>query len=134
MVSTASSSVTTSRSSILSARHLRLGWPEPKDFTFQCPDGMQDMAAAGVEVANLGNNHSQDFGKEAMLDGRELLEEAGLNPVGAGVDLAEASDFARFEIQGWKVAVLGFGGVRPHDGWIATAMSQAWPMATPSRR
>jgi poly-gamma-glutamate capsule biosynthesis protein CapA/YwtB (metallophosphatase superfamily) len=21
---------------------------------------------------------------------------------------------------GWKVAVLGFGGIRPHDGWLAT--------------
>jgi len=97
-----------------------LGVAEPKAFTFQCPEGMPEMAAAGVDVTNLGNNHSQDFGKEAMLDGRRRLLEAGLDPVGAGVDATEATGFARFEIEGWKVAVLGFGGVRPHDGWIAT--------------
>lgn len=98
-----------------------LGVAEDKAFTFQCPHGMPEMVAAGVEVTNLGNNHSQDFGKEAMLDGRERLLEAGLQTVGAGANVADASDFARFELEGWKVAVVGFGGIRPHDGWIATA-------------
>ncbi|MGI8518149.1 MAG: CapA family protein [Acidimicrobiia bacterium] len=97
-----------------------LGVAEPKAFTFQCPDGMPEMSTAGVDVTNLGNNHSQDFGKEAMLDGRQRLLDAGLNPVGTGADATEATGFARFEIEGWKVAVLGFGGVQPHDGWIAT--------------
>lgn len=97
-----------------------LGAPEPKAFTFQCPDGLTEMAAAGVEVANLGNNHSQDFGPEAMLDGRQRLRGVGIAPVGAGPNASQASSFAPFRINGWKVAVLGFGGIRPHDGWIAT--------------
>jgi poly-gamma-glutamate synthesis protein (capsule biosynthesis protein) len=97
-----------------------LGVAEPKDFTFQCPEGMPEMLMAGVDVVNLGNNHSQDFGKEALLDGRQRLLDAGLSPVGAGHDFDQAHDFAPFEIEGWKVAVLGFGGIRPHDGWIAT--------------
>lgn len=98
-----------------------LGSPEPKDFTFQCAEeGLAPMAAAGIEVANLGNNHSQDFGKEAMLDGRSNLVRAGVAPVGAGADVAEANAAALFDLNGWKVAVVGFGGVRPHDGWLAT--------------
>ncbi len=98
-----------------------IGVAEDKAFTFRCPNGIPEMVAAGIEVTNLGNNHSQDFGKEAMVDGRQRLLAAGLQPVGAGADVTEASDFARFELNGWKVAVVGFGGVRPHDGWIATA-------------
>ena len=35
-------------------------------------------------------------------------------------DAAVAAEPAIFEINGWRVAVVGFGGVRPHDGWIAT--------------
>jgi poly-gamma-glutamate synthesis protein (capsule biosynthesis protein) len=97
-----------------------LGSAEPKGFTFRCPDGMDQMVAAGIDVINLGNNHAQDFGKEAMLDGRARLLAAGLMPVGAGYDVDQANDFAAFEIDGWKVAVVGFGGIRPHDGWIAT--------------
>ncbi|MGH8928720.1 MAG: CapA family protein [Acidimicrobiia bacterium] len=97
-----------------------LGEPEPKDFTFRCADGLHEMAEAGIEVANLGNNHSQDFGKEAMLDGRAHLIEAGLVPVGAGADASQANAPALFDVEGWRVAIVGFGGIRPHDGWIAT--------------
>lgn len=98
-----------------------LGDPEPKAFNFRCPDGHEEMASAGVEVANLGNNHSQDFGKEAMLDGINRLRAVGIDPVGAGSDATRASIFAPYQLNGWRVAVLGFGGIRPHDGWIATA-------------
>lgn len=98
-----------------------LGSPEPKDFTFRCAEeGLPAMAAAGIEVANLGNNHSQDFGKEAMLAGRSNLVDAGVAPVGAGANVAEANAPALFDLNGWKVAVVGFGGVRPHNGWLAT--------------
>lgn len=99
-----------------------LGEPEPKEFTFRCdPGALPVMGAAGVEVANLANNHSQDFGKEAMLDGRANLVAAGIAPVGAGASRAEAYQPRFFELAGWRVAVLGFGGVFPHDGWAATA-------------
>jgi len=98
-----------------------LGVAEPKAFTFRCPFGLGEMASAGVEVANLGNNHSQDFGKEAMLDGRQRLLRAGLTPVGAGQDATEAALFAAFRSNGWSVAVVGFGGIVPHAGWLATA-------------
>jgi poly-gamma-glutamate synthesis protein (capsule biosynthesis protein) len=79
------------------------------------------MKGFGVEVANLGNNHSQDYGAEAMLDGRLNLESVGIAAVGAGAGLAQANEPAIFELGGWKVAVLGFGGIRPNDGWIATS-------------
>lgn len=97
------------------------GPPEPKEFVFGCDPGAYEAAvAAGVEVVNIGNNHGQDHGKEAMLDGRRLLLDAGLSPVGAGANSAEAGRPAFFEVNGWRVAVVGFGGVVPHDGWLAT--------------
>jgi len=92
-----------------------------KEFTFRCdPKALGAARKAGVEVANLGNNHSQDFGKEAMLDSRQNLIDARIAPVGAGKDAAEANEPALFDIKGWKVAVLGFGGVLPSDSWLAT--------------
>ena len=72
-------------------------------------------------MANLGNNHSGDFGKEALVDGRNQLTAVGISPVGAGGDVAEAGQPAMFDINGWKVAVVGFGGVAPDDTWYATA-------------
>lgn len=98
-----------------------LGSPLPKSFVFRCPpDSLPSMAANGVEVANMGNNHSGDFGKEALVDGRMQLAAAGVSPVGAGKDLSEAGQAAIFEIHGWTVAVVGFGGVAPGPDWYAT--------------
>lgn len=97
-----------------------LGSPEPKEFVFRCPpESLPSLAVNGIEVANLGNNHSGDYGKEALVDGRAQLVSAGVAPVGAGADLAEAGEPAVFEMEGWKVAVVGFGGVSPGDHWYA---------------
>lgn len=98
----------------------RLGAPEEKAFTFRCdPDALAPMREAGVEVVNLGNNHAGDFGPEALVDARRNLEAAGLAPVGAGVDAEEAYRPAIVEVGGWRVAVLGFGGVIPAREWLA---------------
>jgi poly-gamma-glutamate synthesis protein (capsule biosynthesis protein) len=97
-----------------------LGSPEPKEFVFRCPDGFSEMAAAGVDVANLANNHSQDFGKEALIDGRLRLLAAGIDTVGAGRHLRQANGFFPYLIDGWKIAVVGFGGIQPHAGWLVT--------------
>jgi len=97
------------------------GPPEPKEFVFGCdPEAYPAAIEAGIDVANLGNNHGQDHGKEAMIEGRRLLEAIGLNPVGAGANQAEAGKPALFEVNGWRIAVVGFGGVFPHEGWFAT--------------
>lgn len=97
-----------------------LGTPYDKQFTFRCdPDALPVAVANGVEVMNLGNNHGQDFGKEAMLDGRANVFAAGGQAVGVGMDLAEAMEPAIVEVNGWTVAVVGFGGVVPWEAWLA---------------
>jgi poly-gamma-glutamate synthesis protein (capsule biosynthesis protein) len=101
-----------------------IGSPLDKAFVFRCPtETLPSMRANGIDVANLGNNHSGDFGKEALVDGRQNLISAGIGPVGAGRDVAEAGEPALFEVSGWTVAVVGFGGVAPDDSWYATADS-----------
>lgn len=98
-----------------------LGEPLAKTFIFRCDAAsLPVMAAAGVDVANLANNHSGDFGKEALVDGRANVAAAGILPVGVGKDSAEAALPAVVEVNGWKVAVVGFGGVYPSLDWFAT--------------
>jgi poly-gamma-glutamate synthesis protein (capsule biosynthesis protein) len=97
------------------------GSPAYKEFVFQCGDeaALRSLADAGVEVANLGNNHSQDHGTRTMLRSRKALAEVGVSPVGVGKNLRQATRPALFEVGGWTVAVLGFGGVVPEPGWLA---------------
>ena len=98
-----------------------IGDPLPKAFTFRCPtETLPSIRSNGIEVANMGNNHSGDFGKEALLDGRAQLIAHDISPVGAGKDIHEAGEPAVFDINGWTVAVVGFGGVAPSHIWYAT--------------
>ncbi|TMK86174.1 MAG: CapA family protein [Actinobacteria bacterium] len=90
----------------------RLGSPVPKKFNFRGdPAALPAMRAAGVEVANMANNHSYDFGPQALMDEREQLRRNDIAPIGAGADPQEALSPALFTIRGWRVAVLGFDKV-----------------------
>ena len=44
----------------------------------------------------------------------------GIAAVGAGANDADAGAPALFDIGGWRIAVVGFGGVVPWEGWIAS--------------
>lgn len=97
-----------------------LGKALDKAFTFRCPtEALPSIKDGGIEVANMGNNHSGDFGKEALVDGRAQLIAADIAPVGAGENDVVAGSAALFQIKGWKVAVVGFGGVAPSTTWYA---------------
>jgi poly-gamma-glutamate capsule biosynthesis protein CapA/YwtB (metallophosphatase superfamily) len=97
-----------------------IGTAQPKKFVFGCPvESLASLAPAGVEVANLANNHSGDYGKDALVDGIANLLDAGVAPVGAGIDSVAAGTPALFEVNGWRIAVLGFGGVYPTTEWFA---------------
>jgi poly-gamma-glutamate capsule biosynthesis protein CapA/YwtB (metallophosphatase superfamily) len=96
----------------------------PRPFNFRCdPAALPAAHDAGVDVANLANNHSLDFGREALLDSIDQLRDAGIAPVGTGADLAAATAPAILERGGWRIAVLGFSDVLVEDGWVATAGS-----------
>jgi poly-gamma-glutamate capsule biosynthesis protein CapA/YwtB (metallophosphatase superfamily) len=98
------------------------GSPFPKEFTFRGPpESLPPMAKAGVEVANLGNNHAYDYGPDALMDSRRHLKAAGIAPVGAGKDQDQALQAAVFELHGWRVAVVGLDQVvDPYPEAIAT--------------
>ncbi len=99
-----------------------LGTPWNKPWTFRCdPEALPSMAAAGVDVANLANNHAIDYGFDAMIDARANLAGVGIDPVGTGANAAEAYAPVIVERNGWTIAILGGGGVHPETGsWLAT--------------
>jgi hypothetical protein len=89
-----------------------LGSPVPKTFNFRGDvAALPAMRRAGVEVANLANNHAYDYGPAALLDTRENLGENNIAAVGAGKDPRQALAPALFTIKGWRIAVVGFDKV-----------------------
>ncbi len=86
--------------------------PEPKAFAFRCdPQALPAARRAGVDVVSQANNHAYDQGPAGLVDSVDAIRAAGLVSVGAGADQSEALRAARFEIDGWTVAVVGINQV-----------------------
>ncbi len=97
------------------------GVPLEKEFVFLCdPDALDEMAFAGIDVANQANNHVLDWGRDALVESVSNLAAAGIGSVGSGADAVQAYTPYLVERNGWTVAFLGFGGVVPSGSWIAT--------------
>jgi poly-gamma-glutamate capsule biosynthesis protein CapA/YwtB (metallophosphatase superfamily) len=98
------------------------GTPLDKEFTFRGPpESLPPMREAGVEVANLGNNHAYDFGPDALMETIRHLRDNDIAPIGAGATQEKALKPAVFEIKGWRVAVVGLDQVvDPFPAAIAT--------------
>lgn len=97
-----------------------------KEFTFQAPpSAAKTIAAAGVDVVSLGNNHSLDFGRDALLQGIDAFRAQRVQPVGAGGSVEDAYAPAVVELGGGgsrtiSVALFGATAVLP-GGWEAGA-------------
>lgn len=80
---------------------------EGKAFAFRSkPENVRLLKNMGVDVVSLANNHAYDHGETAFLDTLDTLEGAGVDYVGAGRNLEEASRAVFYEIQGVKIAIL----------------------------
>lgn len=85
-----------------------------KDVTFRGrPALVQGLAAAGVDVVSLANNHALDWGSAALLDTIDRLSASGVAVAGAGPDLAAARAPALLDTPAGTVAVLAFSDILP---------------------
>jgi poly-gamma-glutamate synthesis protein (capsule biosynthesis protein) len=84
------------------------GSPAPKTYTFRAPASAFDaLAAAGVDVATVANNHGMDYGPVGLEDTLADAKKAGFPIVGAGSDEAAAFAPYRVTVHGERVAVVG---------------------------
>ena len=90
------------------------GRPDPaKRFTFRAPpSAFAALAAAGIDVATMANNHALDFGRDPLPGTFAAIADAKaadppLDVVGIGRDLDAAYRPALVDVDGSIVAVLG---------------------------
>ncbi|MEZ5125455.1 MAG: CapA family protein [Thermoleophilia bacterium] len=102
-----------------------------KDVVFKGDPRLADaMAASGINVVTLANNHAGDQGDSGLLDTLAICAQSGITAVGAGVTLAEAQSAKLLKSSGAvRVAFLGFSDVLP-QGYGATSVS---PGTSPGR-
>lgn len=108
------------------------GSPEPgKEYTYRVPpERVQCFLDMGVDVVSISNNHILDYGQEALLDTFDVLDNAGIDYIGAGKDLTRAKQLIIKEVNGKKIGFLAASRVVPSWEWYAldeTASSAARP-------
>ncbi len=92
------------------------GEPVLKSFTFRAPPIAADaLAAGGVDLVSLANNHALDYGIDALADMLPRLRAVGIESVGAGADDVAARAPVVIERNGLKVAFLAYVDV-PVEG------------------
>ncbi len=103
-----------------------------KQYSFRGPpQALPAMGAlAGFDVLTLANNHSVDYGSEALLDTIRYVRAAGIRTIGAGANVDAARRPALVEAGGLKVALLGYSDVNPL-GFPATAWTPGTARADP---
>jgi len=87
-----------------------------KKFRFRAePEVAGALKRSGINLVTLANNHSMDFGKDALADTLKHLDAAGITWIGAGENLAAARKVALYTIRGHKIAFLGYSLTQPPD-------------------
>ncbi len=118
-----------------------VGEPAAKRYPFRSPpETAESLAIGGVDLVSLANNHAMDYGAEALLQGIDLLHAAGVATVGGGADESASHAPHIAEINGLKVAFLGYVNVTVEaitnfdtQSWSATADAPGLAWGDPAR-
>jgi len=87
-----------------------------KKFRFRAePQAAKALREAGFNLVTLANNHSMDFGGEALTETLRHLGNNGIALIGAGENLAEARNMALYTIKDKKIAFLGYSLTQPFN-------------------
>ncbi len=91
---------------------------EDKQYTFEIdPRYVSVFQDMGVDLVTLANNHSLDYGRDALEDSFDTLSAAGIRYMGAGNNRKEAMTLQVFEIKGKRLGFLAATRVWPQADW-----------------
>jgi poly-gamma-glutamate synthesis protein (capsule biosynthesis protein) len=88
------------------------GPPQQGGDSFACPSGtLRGLERLGFDALSLANNHTGDFGTDALVATVRAFDDSGVIGFGAGEDLAEAGRAAVVEHDGVTFGFLGFNAI-----------------------
>lgn len=83
---------------------------------------------AGFTVVSMAGNHCLDWGQDGFFDTIDALEDAGLDVVGAGPNIARARQPIIQEANGVRVAFLAYNSILPANYWAEKDRPGCAPM------
>ena len=92
-----------------------VGQRVPKPFNFRAHPRVVPLLARYFDAVSLANNHTGDFGKEALVEMLDLLDKGKVRHYGAGRNLEEAHAPLILEHKGLCIALLGYNEFKPRS-------------------
>ena len=83
------------------------------------PRAIEGLKTTGFNVVSQANNHTYDWGPEALLDSLDRLRAAGIRPVGAGQNVLAAHYPLLVNVGGLRVAFLAYVDIDPKEAAAA---------------
>ncbi|MFH1211095.1 MAG: CapA family protein [archaeon] len=84
----------------------------PKKFNFKGkPEYTKCLTAGSIEIVNIANNHSFDYGEKGLEDTIKALERENIAYCGGGLNIEKAREPKIVEKDGIKIAFLGYAQV-----------------------
>lgn len=79
----------------------------PKEFYFRSDTrNIGALSAAGFRAVSIANNHTIDYGYNALSDTLHVLDKAGIRHAGAGLSFKEASSLASIGLKDLEIGLL----------------------------
>ncbi|MBI2642510.1 MAG: CapA family protein [Candidatus Wildermuthbacteria bacterium] len=72
------------------------------------PRALEGLVFAGFDVLSVTNNHSLDYGMDALLDSISRVEDADIATLGAGINKQAAQKLFVKETRGTKIGMLAY--------------------------
>jgi poly-gamma-glutamate synthesis protein (capsule biosynthesis protein) len=98
------------------------GTPQPKNYHFRTnPAAFTALRDAGIDIANMANNHVLDYGRVGLADTMSAARRAHFPVLGLGVNAAAAWSPYVVTVKGVRIAFMGVSQVAELDSsWVAT--------------
>jgi poly-gamma-glutamate synthesis protein (capsule biosynthesis protein) len=87
----------------------------PKPYNFRAHPRVVPVLARYFDAVSLANNHTGDFGPDALMETLGHLARGGVRPFGAGRNVAEAHAPLILEKNGLRIALLGYDEFIPRS-------------------
>ncbi len=82
---------------------------QERNFSYRArPDSALSIAAAGIRVLTLANNHLVDCGREGVLETLDAVKAAGIAAIGAGVNKSAAHEPFIVIVGKLRIGILGY--------------------------
>jgi poly-gamma-glutamate synthesis protein (capsule biosynthesis protein) len=99
--------------------HKDTGQKANKLYNFKAnPKVLNTLVDNNINIVNLANNHSMDYGSDALLEQMSLLNEKSIQFVGAGRNTDEAFHPIYLAQKDTRIAILAFNN---RETWITNA-------------